>query len=133
MNIRQCIFAISILVAFFSIAYAEGEQPYAAYEMIGIIDTLNLHKDEITISSQTFSISPFVEVHTVVKNTIASLFLLEINMPVGINFEEGTNKIIEIWVLGKDPSDLGVGFNYGEDTSRIKAMWNLDNNISDPV
>ena len=109
MNIRQYFFSISILAAFFSITYAEVEQPYADYEVIGIIDSLDLYKDKITISGEIFSLSPSVKVHTVVKNTIASLFLLEINMPIGINFEKGTNKIIEIWVLGKDPSDIAVG------------------------
>lgn len=103
MKIRRHILAIFILIGFAATAYAEVER---TYDMIGVINTLELHKGNITINGEQYSLNSSTRIHGLKKGQIADMFNLGIEMPIGFNFDKATNDIKEIWILGTHPGDI---------------------------
>ena len=101
MKIKQCVFMITVLIAFNFVAQAADELP--SYDrpghMIGIITALQLDQSRISIDGTTHSINSLVTVHALKDNKIENLSQLKTDMAIEYKFEENSEKINEIWIL----------------------------------
>lgn len=99
MNIKRLFPIILVLVMVVPAVYATDDS-------IGVITGLQLHKSEISIGNQIYTIDPFVRIHALEGDQPVEMFILKIDMMISFSYEEGAKKINEIWILAENAGDL---------------------------
>ncbi len=94
MNIKRLFPLILVLAMFVT-------EVYAANHSIGVITNLQLHKSEIFIDNQIYTIDPSVKIDSPEDPDIVNIYQLKINMGTKFNYQlnsDGTKTILDMEV-----------------------------------